>query len=58
MIFVLLALALAESLPDPFENDPSRTLRLDNSAISGDVALFYADFSDGRSRIEFSVSDD
>ena len=58
MIFVLLALGLAESLPDPFESDPSRILRLDNSGFRSGVSVFYADFSDGSSGIRFSVSDD
>ena len=56
MAFVLLALLLAVTLPDPSENDPSRALRLENSGLSGDVDLFYADFSDGRSGIRFNVS--
>ena len=56
MAFVLLALLLVVTLPDPNENDPSRALLLDNSVLSGDVDLFYADFSDGRSGIRFNVS--
>ena len=56
MLFVLLSLILAVTLPDPNENDPSRALRLENSGLSNDITLFYADFSGGRSGIKFSVS--
>ncbi len=55
LVFVILALALAKTLPDPNENDPSRELRIENSALSSSVYLFYADF-DGSGPVNFSVS--
>ena len=57
LIFVLLALVLSETLPDPNVNDPRRALKLQNSALSKNVILFYADFSKNEA-INFGVSID
>ncbi len=59
LVFVLLALTLGKTLPDPNEDDGSRELRIDNSALSSTVKAFYADFTDGLSDVpvEFSVSE-
>ena len=42
LVFILLALVLAKTVPDPNKDDPSRELTLDNSALSDDVFFFYA----------------
>ena len=56
MIFVLLALSFALTLPDPNEGDPSRVLTIENSGLSRDINLFYS-LSTDISGIDFSVSD-
>ncbi len=58
LIFVFLALVLAKTLPVP-GNDGSRELRIDNSALSSTINVFYADFTDGSSEVpvDFEVSD-
>ncbi len=58
LVFVLLALVLAETLPDPNKNDGSRELRIDNSGLSSVVKVFYADFSDGvpNPPVDYTVS--
>ncbi len=49
LVFVLLALVLAVTLPDPSDNDPSRDLILQDSALSNRIYLFHADFTDNTS---------
>ena len=54
LVFILLALVLAKTIGDPNKNDPSRELRLDNSALSDNVFFFYAQF--GENNLTFSVN--
>ena len=58
LVFVLISLVLAKTLPDPTKNDPSRELRIDTSGQSDTVNLFYADFRENTSAgpLDFSVS--
>ncbi len=55
LVYVLLALILAKTLPNPDVDDPNRELRIENSALSSNIYLFYADFS-GSGPVNFSVS--
>ncbi len=58
LIFVFLALVLVKTSPEP-GNDGSRELRIDNSALSSTINVFYADLTDGSSEVpvDFEVSD-
>ena len=57
MIFVLVALILAETLPRQSKDDAPRELRLDNSASSNNITLFWAQLQDPSGfNINFSVS--
>ena len=57
MLFVLLALILAKTLPNPNEDDAPRELRLDNSALSSNITLFYAQLQNPTGfNLDFSVS--
>ena len=57
LIFVLIALVLAVTLPNNNENDPSRPLRIDNSALDRDDRIvFYAVLGDDIDKIfDFEV---
>ena len=58
LMFVLIALILAVTLPNANENDPSRPLKIDNSALDADNrTVFYAELGDGsRGVFDFQVS--
>ena len=56
MLFVLFALILVITFPNPNQNDPRRALRLNNSGLSNNVTLFYAQFGNEASlALNFSV---
>ena len=58
LLFVLFGLILLVTLPNDNENDPSRQLRIDNSALDpNNRILFYAEFGNGPSGVfNFEVS--
>ena len=57
MLFVLFALVLAVTIPNPNQDDPRRALLLENSALSSNVTVFYVEFADEQnSPLNFSVS--
>ena len=58
LLFVLLALILAVTLPNINENDPPRALNVENSALDGSAQLlFYAEFGAEPSAVfDFEVS--
>ena len=56
LLFVLIAMILAVTLPNANENDPSRSLTIKNSALDpGNQLVFFADFGENSS-IDFGVS--
>ena len=56
MLFVLFALILVITAPNPNQNDPRRALRLNNSGLSDNVTLFYAQFgNEANLALNFSV---
>jgi len=58
MLFVLFALVLAVTIPNPNQDDPRRALLLENSALSDNITVFYAQFGDeGNSPLDFSDVD-
>ena len=58
LLFVLFGLILAVTLPNVNENDPSRSLTVQNSGLdSSERILFYAEFGENPSSVfEFEVS--
>ena len=57
LVFVLFALILAKTIPNANENDEPRELRLNNSALSSNVTLFWAELQNPSGfDIDFAVS--
>lgn len=57
MLFVLSALVLAVTFPNPNQDNPKRSLSLENSALSSNITVFYVQFGDEvDSPLNFSVS--
>ena len=54
--FILLALVLVEVSPTGESNDPKRALTLENSALTNNVTIFWAQFDNGTSTVDLSVS--
>lgn len=55
--FVLVGLLLTLVIAIPNQDDPKRALHLDNSALSNNITIFYAQFGDEANRpLDFTVS--
>ena len=56
LLFILLALILAVTVPSGSAPDPKRVLTLENSAASDNITVFWAQFDEGPNSIDLSVS--
>ena len=56
VLFILLGLILAKTLPGRNSDDPKRLLSLTNSAPSNNLTLFWAQFISGTPSLDLSVS--